>query len=225
MNGRVADKILTLLNGKAVIAHALDAFLQSGKIQHYCVVYRDHEQRLQLEKALETTHAPLLSTIQFVQGGDSRQQSVLNGLQALPADATYVFIHDGARPLISTDAIKKLQIAVQSDAAAVVAHPVTDTVKRITEKDQVTCTKIEDLDRDRLWAMETPQAFRYSLILDAYKKAQEKGLVLTDDTAAISALDHAITIVPNSLPNPKITTQEDLDFLEWSMGQQTPKKS
>jgi 2-C-methyl-D-erythritol 4-phosphate cytidylyltransferase len=215
MQGSVSDKTLALLKGKAVIAHALDAFLQSGKIQHFCVVYRDADQRLALESAL----APLPANIQFIQGGDSRQQSVYNGLQALPAEASFVYIHDGARPLISSEAIQLLHTAVQNDAAAVLARPVTDTVKRIQEKDQITRTKFEDLDRNRLWAMETPQAFSYSLILDAYQTAQDKGLVLTDDTAAVSALGHEITIVSNPLPNPKITTQEDLDFLLWSLDQ------
>jgi 2-C-methyl-D-erythritol 4-phosphate cytidylyltransferase len=215
MQGSVSDKTLAPLKGKAVIAHALDAFAQSGKIQHYCVVCRDNNQRLALEAAL----APLSANIQFIQGGDTRQQSVYNGLQALPPETSFVYIHDGARPLISLEAIDQLHCAVQNDDAAVLAHPVTDTVKRVQVKDHITRTNFEDLDRNRLWAMETPQAFRYKLILEAYQLAQDKRLVLTDDTAAISALGHHITIVSNPLPNPKITTREDLNYLEWLLGQ------
>lgn len=211
MQGSVADKVLAPLAGEPVILHAARSFVQSGVIQHFTVVYRDEAQREQIDAALK----PLQCNVNYVPGGKERQDSVYNALKAQPEGCEYVFIHDCARPLVSVESLRALQHAVQADGAAVLAHTVTDTIKRIPEADQLKQTPLEDLERPRLWAMETPQAFSYSAILKAYNHVHQSGLVITDDTAAAATIGLKTTIVPNTTPNPKITTPADLDYIEW----------
>jgi 2-C-methyl-D-erythritol 4-phosphate cytidylyltransferase len=143
----------------------------------------------------------------------------LAGLEAVPQNTEFVFIHDGARPLIQTDAILRLFKAVQTDKAAVLAHPLNDTIKRIPTAGQLKTQPLEDLERDRLWAMETPQAFAFPQILQAYTQVREAGLTVTDDTAAAAHIGLHATLVHNTSPNPKITTPEDLAFLQWYLDQ------
>jgi 2-C-methyl-D-erythritol 4-phosphate cytidylyltransferase len=108
---------------------------------------------------------------------------------------------------------------VLRDHAAVLAHPVTDTIKRIPTAEQLTQTELEDLDRSRLWAMETPQAFALPDILKAYQHVHDFGLRITDDTAAAATIGLNTTIVPNHAPNLKITTPEDLSYAAWLLQQ------
>ena len=211
MQGTVDDKVLAPLAGEAVIVHSARAFIQSGVTQQLTIVFRDEAQRAQIEAALQ----PLDCTAIYVPGGKERQDSVFNALKAQPKDCAYVFIHDCARPLITADAIQALHMAVQRDRAAVLAHPVADTIKRIPSAGQLAQTELEDLERPRLWAMETPQAFAYADILKAYRHVRDNGLSITDDTAAAATIGLKTTIVPNTQPNPKITTPADLDYIEW----------
>ncbi len=211
MQGTVDDKVLAPLAGEAVIVHSVRAFIQSGVTRHFTVVFRDKAQRTRIKTALQ----PLDCTANYVPGGKERQDSVFNALEAQPEDCAYVFIHDCARPLLSASAIQALHQAVQTSRAAVLAHAVADTIKRIPQAGQLVQTELEDLERPRLWAMETPQAFAYSDILKAYKHVRDNGLTITDDTAAAATIGLKTTIVPNSQPNPKITTPADLDYIEW----------
>ena len=210
MGSAVPDKILAHLNGKPVIAYAFEAFIASGLIDQFCIVYRDASQRAEIENSLQA----FKQTIEFVQGGKTRQESVLNALQTLPAECTQVFIHDAARPLITAGAIKNLHAALETNPAAVLAHPVKDTIKRVPESGTLQATQLEDLDRSRLWAMETPQAFAFQKILEAYTTAKQVGMQLTDDAAAASHAGMPVTLVSNPDPNPKITRAEDFSYLE-----------
>lgn len=214
MQGTVTDKTLAPLNGLPVICHSIRAFLASGCIDRFTIVYRDAAQKAELEDALR--QIDLQGTpLDWALGGDERQDSVYNALRIQPEFCTHVFIHDSARPLVSTDSIQALHTAVLRDHAAVLAHPVTDTIKRIPTAEQLTQTELEDLDRSRLWAMETPQAFALPDILKAYQHVHDFGLRITDDTAAAATIGLNTTIVPNHAPNLKITTPEDLNYAAW----------
>ena len=214
MQGTVTDKTLAPLNGLPVICHSIRAFLASGCIDRFTIVYRDAAQKAELEDALR--QIDLQGTpLDWALGGDERQDSVYNALRIQPEFCTHVFIHDSARPLVSTDSIQALHTAVLRDHAAVLAHPVTDTIKRIATAEQLTQTELEDLDRSRLWAMETPQAFALPDILKAYQHVHDFGLRITDDTAAAATIGLNTTIVPNHAPNLKITTPEDLSYAAW----------
>ena len=211
MGNAVADKNLAPLAGRAVIAHSAQAFKECGFIEHTCIVFRDAEQRDAINDAL----AHLELELQFIQGGSTRQDSVFNALQQLPAQCSHVFIHDAARPLVSTHALSLLNEVVQRDGNAILARPLNDTVKRIPAENHLQKIPLEDLDRQRLWAMETPQAFTMPDILNAYKSAQADALEFTDDAGVANHYGLPLSLVNNPQKNPKITTLEDLAWVEF----------
>jgi len=214
MQSAVADKILAPLAGIPVFLHSIHTFLQSGIIDQFTIVYRDDKQKADLEAALQTIDLAG-KTVLWVAGGKERQDSVINALKLQTDQCAIVYIHDCARPLIHTQALLELQAAVLEDHAATLAHPVTDTIKRVPRDGKVKRVNLEDLERARLWAMETPQAFTYSKIKQAYQQVQDKSLNITDDSAAATLTGLAVTLVTNSKPNPKITTAADLIYAEW----------
>ena len=212
MDGAVEDKILAPLNGQPVINHSVRTFANSGFIDRFTIVYRDVEQSSALAYPLRQFNA---LPIDWVMGGSKRQDSVRHGLLAQTRDCRRVYIHDCARPLVSEKALRLLHEAVDRDGAAVLARPVSDTVKRLPAGGALRHTVPEDLDRSRLWAMETPQGFSLPDILAAYERVREEGLSVTDDTAALALLGKTVTLVPNPDPNPKLTTPADFRYLEF----------
>jgi 2-C-methyl-D-erythritol 4-phosphate cytidylyltransferase len=219
MQGQVADKVLTDLNGQPALCYSLRAYIDSGVIDAYTLVYRDEPQKAQIIDILKTYELQSLR-INYVQGGQERQDSVFHALQSVDQTCEFVFIHDCARPCIHSAAIKALHQSVVQDNAACLAHPVIDTIKRIPVADQLQSVALEDLERQRLWAMETPQAFHFSSILKAYQKIRTEALSVTDDTAAAQAIGLNTTLVHNTFPNPKLTTPGDIAYIEHLL--QTP---
>jgi 2-C-methyl-D-erythritol 4-phosphate cytidylyltransferase len=212
MGGTVEDKTLCLLAGRPVLVHSALAFARSGSVQHLVVAYRDEAQRQRIEKAFELPELQSLS-VTYVQGGAERQISVFNALQALPATVDLVFIHDGARPLIRPETIRELGEAARRNGAAAVARRVTDTIKEASPATDG--LRLRTLDRSRLWAMETPQAFERQRIQQAYAEAMRSHCALTDDLAALEAAGQAISLLEAPYPNLKLTSPSDLPLLEW----------
>lgn len=202
MQGAVADKVLAPIAGKPAFAYSAGAFLESGVTDFYVVVYRDEKQSVQL-----SAYAPTPSL--FVKGGEERRDSVARALDALPDDIAYVFIHDCARPLIRPEQLVALHKIVRREHAVVLAHRVTDTIKKHRHGGH-----LRTLDRSSLWAMETPQVFDRDLICRAYARALRKEIALTDDAQAVELLDHPVALLENAHPNPKITRPEDLLLCE-----------
>ena len=213
MEGRVEDKILAPINDQPALVYSLKAFDRSCVINSYLIVYRDEVQKKAIE-AIIAAHGFGHLEIQVVLGGAERQLSVMKALNAIDENCDYVFIHDCARPCITTEAIKDVYSAVQEDQAASLAHPVVDTIKRTEVAGELRKLSLEDLDRSRVWAMETPQAFAFKNILKAYQNVIKKKLTITDDTAALATIDLKTTLVPNKHPNPKLTTPTDLTYIE-----------
>ena len=203
MAGTLPDKILAPLAGKPVFAHSAATFYRSGVVDFFVVTYRDQRQLVEL-----SAYAPTPTL--FVPGGHERQDSVAAALAELPDDVRYVFIHDCARPLVRPEQLAALHKIVRREDAVVLAHRVTDTIK-----DHRGEGRLRTLDRDHLWAMETPQVFARELIVRAYDKASEKKVRLTDDAAAVELLKHPIALLENPYPNPKLTTPADLLYLEF----------
>ena len=207
MSGAVPDKILALLAGKPVFAHSAATFLRSGVIDTFVITYRDQHQLLEL-----SAYAPTPTL--FVRGGAERQDSVAAALSELPDSVDYVFIHDCARPLIQVEQLVALHKIVRTEDAVVLAHRVTDTIKKHRGEGL-----LRSLDRDRLWAMETPQVFSRELICKAYEKVAAKKLRITDDASAVELLKHPVALLENAYPNPKLTTPADLPYLEFLLAQ------
>ena len=214
MQGQVDDKVLTCLNGQPAFLYSLQAFVESGVIDEYTVVYRNEAQRSEIEAIIQQYGLQQLK-INGVPGGKERQDSVIHALNVVSDKTDYVFIHDCARPCVTSQAIQSLHETVVQDKAACLAHPVVDTIKRIPQADEIQNVELEDLDRNRLWAMETPQAFHFSSILKAYQNVIKKKLSITDDTAAAATIGLKTTLVPNTRPNPKLTTPTDLAYIEF----------
>jgi 2-C-methyl-D-erythritol 4-phosphate cytidylyltransferase len=139
-------------------------------------------------------------------GGETRQESVYNGLQALPADAEIVLIHDGARALVTEDVVSRaLQSAIER-GSGVASVAVSDTVKRVGADSGV----LETLDRGALRAMQTPQAFRADWIRKAHAKAKQDGFQGTDDAALLEHAGMSVFVTEGSPRNIKLTTAFDM---------------
>ncbi len=152
----------------------------------------------------------LVKVTKIVGGGDTRQRSVGNALQVMPADTDYVIVHDGVRPLADKQMIEEVFAAACEDGAAVAAVPVKDTIKIADNKQIIRDT----LERSRLWAVQTPQIFSYNIITDAYRQAEADGFTGTDDASLAERIGHKVKLVQGSYSNIKITTPEDLIIAE-----------
>lgn len=217
------DKILAPLNGVPAIVSSVRAFLESACTGTLVFVCRDATQenaiRACLEKNVPASHTD--TRILFCRGGEERRDSVLNGLRCARENGenpagTLAFIHDCARPLIAPEQIRELARIATRKGAAVLAHKSVNTIKRVPAGTRAgeACVP-EDLDRSRLWEMETPQVFPLEKILAAYEKAVAGNHAITDDVSAFSLLpDGKIALVENSKPNPKLTVPADLRLLQ-----------
>ena len=186
------------LGGRPILAHALEAFINHPKVSGVRVVIHpdDNHHYLRAATGLELP-APVI-------GGETRQDSVCRGLEALASDPpNAVLIHDAARPFISAKTITASLDALTSTPGAIAAIPVSDTLKR-AQKFRIQ----ETLDRTSLWQAQTPQSFLFADILSAHRAAA--GLSLTDDAAVAERAGLAVTIIAGSQDNVKITTAEDL---------------
>lgn len=146
----------------------------------------------------------------LIPGGQERQDSVYAGLAALSRLTDYVLIHDGARPLITTNLIEDVLEKAQAHGAAVLAVPVKDTIKVVDSSGFVQYTP----KRASLWAVQTPQVFQRDLICQAYQQAILTGYYGTDDASLIEAIGYSVPLVLGSYENIKITTPEDLLLAE-----------
>ncbi len=191
------DKVWLPLGGLPVVAYSLKAFAACPGVSRLVLVVG----RERVERGRElVSQLGIPATV--CEGGERRQDSVQNGLDAL-GDEEIVAIHDGARPLVTVDLIEACYRAAERDGAAIPAVAVKDTVKRATADLWVA----ETVDRAGLWAVQTPQVFRTALVRTAYAELDRE---VTDDSAAVELLGHPVRIVPGDPRNLKLTTPEDL---------------
>ncbi len=193
------------LDGLPVLSHTLKVFFDCPLISTICLVIprEDHDY------CMNNVVNPLspVKPFSLVDGGAERQQSVYNGLKSLslnPEDL--VVIHDGVRPFVSAMNIRDCVESAITHGAAILAVPVSDTLK--AEDSNGTIDKT--LDRNRVWAAQTPQVFSYGLICSAHEAAISTRLVATDDSSLVEAIGWKVKLVPGSRINMKITSPEDL---------------
>jgi 2-C-methyl-D-erythritol 4-phosphate cytidylyltransferase len=192
------------LGGKPILAHTLDKFETCPLIRSILLVVGQEDMDYCLKEIIEQYKFQKIS--QIVPGGKRRQESVKNGIDALPKDADVVAIHDGVRPFVTKAMIEDTIHSAERVGAVVLAMPVKDTIK-VSNPDG---TVLKTLDRESLWQIQTPQTFRVSVIKEAYYRAAEDGFVGTDDASLVERLGVKVHILPGSYTNIKITTPEDL---------------
>ncbi|MDD3840726.1 MAG: 2-C-methyl-D-erythritol 4-phosphate cytidylyltransferase [Clostridia bacterium] len=145
-----------------------------------------------------------------VEGGETRTDSVYNCLKALKRDTDYVVIHDGVRPLVTDKIILDTLVCAVEYGCAVTGMPVKDTIKVVDGDNVISNTP----DRQKLWAVHTPQIFRYDIITDCYNKAYSSKIIGTDDAFLAETFGYPVKMVEGSYDNIKITTEEDIAYCE-----------
>lgn len=202
------NKALAPLVGKTVLERSLEAF--EGLVDGAVVVYRTQEE--QAVRALNLR-------ARLARGGETRQDSVLSGLRALPEDAEIVLVHDAARPFVRRETIAACIESVRKYGSGVAAVPVTDTIKRAEQNGVVR----ETLPREQLWAMQTPQAFRTQELRRAIELLAARGESATDDARAMEACGYCVRLVESDGGNVKLTRPEDMELARLRLGEREAK--
>ena len=206
------------LGGKPILAHTLDQFETCPLIRSIHLVVGQEDMDYCLKEIIEKNKFQKVSKI--VPGGKRRQESVKNGMDALPKDTDIVVIHDGVRPFVTKAMIEDSIHSAVRYGAVILAMPVKETIK-ISNPDG---TVLKTLDRESLWQIQTPQTFQVSVIREAHSRATEDGFVGTDDASLVERMGGKVHILPGSYTNIKITTPEDLWFANLFLKMSAPSK-
>ncbi|MDC0831646.1 2-C-methyl-D-erythritol 4-phosphate cytidylyltransferase [Leptolyngbya valderiana BDU 20041] len=206
--GSDRNKLLLPLLNKPVIAWTLEAADASSQIEWIGLLCQPHDWD---DFKTILSQLSLNKPVRFIQGGDTRQQSVYNGLQALPDDATHVLIHDGARCLATPQLFDRTCDALKTCAGLIAAIPVKDTIKVVDEA----MTICDTPDRNNLWAAQTPQAFDVKLLQQCHDRGRREGWEVTDDAALFEKCGLSVKIVEGEETNLKVTTPIDLTIAEF----------
>ncbi len=193
------DKLAALLDGKPVLAHTVQRFLDCDAITEILVICPPERFDLLDEKTFT-------KPVRRIDGGAERHLSVANGLAAVSPQAEFIAVHDAARPFVSQTDILATIAAAKKHGAASLARRVTETLKRTDVEDFT----LSPISRENLWFIETPQIFRADLIRSAYEKVLKENLFVTDETSALETISVKTQLIASTSPNPKITTPADL---------------
>ena len=203
--GADAPKAFVPLGGKALWRHAAETFASMAACR--AIVFVAPQDRVDEVRAAWRADGRCLA--RFVAGGARRQDSVRIGLSEVPPDVAVVAIHDAARPFIDAETIATAVAEAARIGASLVAAPVRDTIKRVSDG----CVA-ETLDRSALWQAQTPQCFRLDLVRRAHEAAEKSGWEVTDDCALLERLGHEVAVVRGGAWNFKITDKDDLAAAE-----------
>jgi len=197
------DKVMASLGGRPVLARVIDTFQKCDRVEQIIIVMNPKN----IEEARQMAAREKWSKVtDVVMGGKRRQDSVMEGLKKLK-QCEWIVIHDGARPLMREELIKRGLDAAHETGAAAPAIPVTDTIKVIKDRDIVAQT----LPRENLRAVQTPQVFRFDIVQNTYKFAAGE---YTDDAALVEKAGFKVKLFPGAIDNIKITTKDDLAVAE-----------
>ena len=208
MGGPVPKSFLPLAD-RPLVLRALDQFFSARSIEKVILVVAGQEvQRSQalMQSDPNLSHRPW--TLQV--GGATRQESVRRGLEKLDSDCEIVVIHDAARPFVSASLIDRCVDKACQVGAVVVGVPVKDTIKVVSEEQWVQATPA----RSTLWEIQTPQAFRKELIVEAHDRAVRQAIDATDDATLVEQMGKPVLVLRGETSNIKITTPEDILLAE-----------
>ncbi len=206
--GSDRNKLLIPLIDKPILAWTLIAAAQARSISWIGIIGQAAD-RDDVETILG--NISLAKPVQFIQGGLTRQESVYNGLQSLPAGAERVLIHDGARCLATPDLFDRCAAALATCPGLIAAITVKDTIKIVNKHGIVESTP----DRTQLWAAQTPQGFEVKLLTACHEQGRSLGWEVTDDAALFEKWGLPVTIVIGEETNLKVTTPVDLAIAEF----------
>jgi 2-C-methyl-D-erythritol 4-phosphate cytidylyltransferase len=228
MKGKVPKQFL-LLDGVPILVHTLRVLDLAPKVHEVILVVPESHRLFCQTEIVNKYNFKKVSKV--IPGGERRQDSVYEGLQAVSSDADWVMVHDGVRPFVTQSMIESaIETAQEAKDGAVVAIPMRDTPKEVSSVPPPTAARLADgqgrtgagqtgritktLDRGRLWLAQTPQVFRRALFLKAHQAARSQGIYGTDDAALVERLGGRVLIVLGSEENIKVTTPADLELAE-----------
>jgi len=207
MNAKISKPFIPIF-GKPILAYTVEKFEQCKFIEKIYLIVNQEERDLCSKDIILKYN---FSKVQeLIAGGETRQDSVYNGLKVLNSDTDIVVIHDGARPLVEETLIQDSIKAAQKYGAAIVAIPLKDTVKKSQKDFFINKT----LNREEIWRAQTPQTFKYDIILSAYHQAYKDKFFTTDDAAIVEKYGHKVKMIIGSEENIKITTPFDIIIAE-----------
>ena len=195
------NKLLIELEGESLIYWTLKSILSSSSISWVGIIGQPKDKELLLNSVKNFSNQ-----VKWINGGETRQESVFNGLNSLPKDAKKVLIHDGARCLINPELINKCAAELEKNEAVILATKVTDTIKIVDNKGFIK----ETPNREYLWAAQTPQGFLVDSLIKAHKMAIDKNWIVTDDASLFEMLNWKVKIIEGNYSNIKVTSPIDL---------------
>ena len=196
------------LCGRPIICHTLDRFRNSKALDFMVIVVEPGREDYFRQDILKAFGYP--EGWQVTGGGKVRQQSVANGLGLIPKGCDVVVVHDGVRPFITAQDIWRTVDLAAREGAAILAAKVKETVKRVGQDGRV----LETVDRERLWSVQTPQAFRRDLLTRAMDAAISDGFMGTDEASLVERIGGKVWVIEGDARNIKITTPEELAIAE-----------
>ena len=213
-----ASKQFTELRGTPILVHTLRKFAANPEISEIFVALRQNEISGFRDRLEREAKDVLQKQIHFVEGGEHRQLSVTNAMNAISANADdIVLVHDAVRPFVTSEIIYNVIQAALKYGAAIAGMPAVDTVKQVertAEGAVITAT----VPRERVVMAQTPQGFRFGLLKKAFDEAAADGFIGTDEASLIERSGHEVAVVMGSPRNIKITTPGDLELAEFYFG-------
>ena len=206
--GKAVAKQFLPLGGKPMLAHTLLAFQRSPEIDEIIPILSEEDMETCLRDVIEAFHLTKVKTL--VVGGKERQDSVYNGIRKLEKDAAVILVHDGVRPFVTHEMIRECVESARKGECVAVGVPLKDTVKEVDSKGIV----LQTLERSRLWAIQTPQAFPVKVLRKAYDESYKNKVYGTDDATLVERSGTRVRVLMGSYENIKITTPEDLILAE-----------
>ena len=210
--GSDRNKLLLTLLGKPLLAWTLLAAEEAREISWIGIMGQPADQ---LDFKAILAELSLSKPVELIRGGETRQESVYNGLQALPIAAQRVLIHDGARCLATPQLFDRCAVALQDCPGLIAAVSVKDTIKVVNEMGIIQDTP----DRRQLWAAQTPQGFEVKLLKQCHDQGRNSGWEVTDDAALFERCGLPVRIVEGEETNLKVTTPVDLAIAEFILRQ------
>ena len=218
--GKAPAKQFTELNGVPVLIHTVRKFVHAPRVSEIIIALRKHEAETFLPRLNQETIA---KPVRVVEGGEHRQESVANALQAITgAPDDLVLVHDAVRPFVDREVIDNVIDAAAKHGAAIAAVPAVDTIKQVDRTAEGAVVNAT-IPREHIVLVQTPQGFRFAVLKQAFDEAFRDGFVGTDESSVVERMGHPVSVVMGSPRNIKITTPADLELAEFYAGQESKK--